>query len=79
VGRVSRGLVASSGYLGAAVVGCLLVAATRVERWAHVLLLGLGAFMPSPAGRFGCWRLRTLSRKLSMCACSPRTNGFTST
>jgi peptidase M50B-like protein len=45
VGRVARGLVASSGYLGAAVVGCLLVAATRVAKWAHVILLGLGAFM----------------------------------
>jgi hypothetical protein len=45
VGRVARGLVASSGYLGAAVVGCLLMAATRVERWAHVILLSLGAFM----------------------------------
>ena len=43
--RVARGLVASSGYLGAAVVGCLLVAATRVEKWAHVILLSLGAFM----------------------------------
>ena len=45
VGRVARGLVASAGYLGAAVVGCLLMAATRVEKWAHVILLGLGAFM----------------------------------
>lgn len=44
-GRVARGLVASSGYLGAAVVGCLLMAATRVEKWAHVILLGIGAFM----------------------------------
>jgi len=43
--RVARGLVASSGYLGAAVAGCLLVAATRVEKWAHVILLSLGAFM----------------------------------
>jgi Peptidase M50B-like len=45
VGRVARGLVASSGYLGAAVVGCLLMAATRVEKWAHVILLSLGACM----------------------------------
>ena len=45
VGRVARALVASSGYLGAAVVGCLLMAATRVEKWAHLILLGLGAFM----------------------------------
>jgi hypothetical protein len=45
MGRVARGLVASSGYLGAAVVGCLLMAATRVEKWAHVILMGLGVFM----------------------------------
>jgi hypothetical protein len=45
VGRVAGGLVASSGYLGAAIVGCLLVAATRVEKWAHVILLSLGGFM----------------------------------
>jgi hypothetical protein len=45
LGRVARGLVASSGYLGAAVVGCLLMAATRVEKWAHVILLTLGACM----------------------------------
>ena len=45
VGRISGGLVASSGYLGAAVVGCLLMAATRVEKWAPVILMGLGAFM----------------------------------
>jgi hypothetical protein len=45
VGRAARGLVASAGYLGAAVVGCLLMAATRVQKWARVILLGLGAFM----------------------------------
>jgi hypothetical protein len=44
-GRMYRGLVASSGYLGAAVVGCLLMAATRVDKWAHVILLSLGVFM----------------------------------
>jgi hypothetical protein len=44
-GRIAGGLVASAGYLGAAVVGCLLMAATRVEKWAHVILLCLGAFM----------------------------------
>jgi hypothetical protein len=44
-GRVARGLVASSGYLGAAFVGCLLMAAARVEKWARVLLLSLGACM----------------------------------
>jgi hypothetical protein len=45
VGRLARGLVASAGYLGAAVVGCLLMAATRVEKRARLILLGLGAFM----------------------------------
>jgi hypothetical protein len=45
VGRGAGALVASSGYLGAAVVGCLLMAATRVEKWAHVILVSLGAFM----------------------------------
>jgi hypothetical protein len=45
VGRLARGLVTSAGYLGAAVVGCLLIAATRVEKWAHVILLSLGAVM----------------------------------
>jgi hypothetical protein len=43
--RVRRGIVASAGYLGAALVGCLLIAATRVERRAHALLGGVGAFM----------------------------------
>ena len=45
VGRAAAGLVASSGYLGAAVVGCLLLAATRIERRAHVILVGIGACM----------------------------------
>ena len=45
VGRVARGLVASSGYLGAAAVGCLLIAASRIQKWAPAILLGLGAFM----------------------------------
>jgi hypothetical protein len=44
-GHVARGIVASAGYLGAALCGCLLIAATRVERRAHVLLGGVGAFM----------------------------------
>jgi hypothetical protein len=43
--RIARGLVASAGYLGAAIVGCLLIAATRIERRAHVILMGVGAFM----------------------------------
>jgi len=40
---LARGLVASAGYLGASLVGCLLTAATRVERWAHTILLAAGA------------------------------------
>lgn len=44
-GRIARGVVASAGYLGAAAVGCLLMAATRIERWAHAILLGLGVCM----------------------------------
>jgi hypothetical protein len=43
--RLASGLVASAGYLGAAVVGCLLMAATRVERRARTILLCLGAVM----------------------------------
>ena len=39
------GLVASAGYLGAAIVGCLLMAATRDERRAHVIIRGIGACM----------------------------------
>ncbi len=45
MGRVAGGLVTSAGYLGAAIVGCLLVAATRVEKWAHVILLTIGGLM----------------------------------
>jgi hypothetical protein len=45
VGRITGGLVASAGYLGAAIVGCLLMAATRVEKSAHRILQGLGACM----------------------------------
>jgi hypothetical protein len=41
-GRLARGAVASAGYLGAAVVGCVLMAAERVERWAHAILLAIG-------------------------------------
>ena len=44
-GRITQGLVASAGYLGASVVGCLLMAATRVERRARPILWGIGAFM----------------------------------
>jgi len=40
--RLARGIVTSAGYLGAAAMGCLLMAATRVPRWAHSILLGIG-------------------------------------
>jgi hypothetical protein len=43
--RLARGFVASAGYLGAAMVGCLLMAATRVEKWAHTILLAVGVVM----------------------------------
>jgi hypothetical protein len=43
--RVRRGVVASAGYCGAALVGCLLIAATRVERRADSVLAGLGVCM----------------------------------
>jgi hypothetical protein len=43
--RVAQGLVASAGYLGASVVGCLLMAATRVPQRARTILRGIGLFM----------------------------------
>jgi hypothetical protein len=43
--RIAQGVVASAGYLGAAAVGCLLMAATRVESKAHRILLGIGVGM----------------------------------
>jgi hypothetical protein len=43
--RLLHGVVASAGYCGAALVGCLLIAATRIERRAHSVLGGVGAFM----------------------------------
>jgi len=43
--RLDAALVASSGYLGASVVGCLLLAATRVHRWAHRILQAIGVLM----------------------------------
>jgi hypothetical protein len=45
VGRIPRGLVASAGYLGATVVGCLLMAATREEKWLRTILSTLGCLM----------------------------------
>jgi hypothetical protein len=44
-GRIAQGLVASAGYLAASLVGCLLMAATRVPRRARPILTGIGAFM----------------------------------
>jgi hypothetical protein len=44
-GRIAAAIVASAGYLGAAIVGCLLMAAARLERRAHTILMGLGTFM----------------------------------
>jgi hypothetical protein len=43
--RIAQGLVASSGYLGASVVGCLLLAATRKEKWARAIIWTVGALM----------------------------------
>jgi hypothetical protein len=43
--RVAQGLVASAGYLGASIVGCFLLAASRVERRATPILWTIGAFM----------------------------------
>ena len=45
VSRLPSALVASAGYLGAALVGCLLMAATRVEKRARGILLALGIVM----------------------------------
>lgn len=43
--RLAQGAVASAGYLGASIVGCLLLAASRVERRAKPILWSIGAFM----------------------------------
>jgi hypothetical protein len=43
--RVAQGLVASAGYLGASLVGCLLMTATRIEKRARPILWSIGAFM----------------------------------
>ena len=42
---LAAALVASSGYLGASIVGCVLLAATRVHRWAHRILYAIGLLM----------------------------------
>ena len=43
--RLAQGLVASAGYLGASLVGCCLITASRVPRRATPILWGIGAFM----------------------------------
>jgi Peptidase M50B-like len=43
--RLAQGIVASAGYLGASLVGCLLLSASRVERRAKPILWGIAAFM----------------------------------
>ena len=43
--RLAQGIVASAGYLGASVVGCFLLSASRVERRAKPILWSIGAFM----------------------------------
>lgn len=44
-GRLTQGVVTSAGYLGASLVGCLLMAAARVPRWARAILWVIGASM----------------------------------
>jgi Peptidase M50B-like len=44
-GRFARALVASAGYLGASVVGCFLLAATRRPKWSRRILWAVGLFM----------------------------------
>jgi hypothetical protein len=44
-GRITQGVVTSSGYLGASVVGCLLMAAGRRDGWTHTILWATGSFM----------------------------------
>jgi peptidase M50B-like protein len=43
--RAAGALVVSAGYLGASLVGCFLMAATRVERRARAILYTVGACM----------------------------------
>jgi len=44
-GLIEQGAVSSAGYLGASVVGCFLIAATRVKKMARPILLATGALM----------------------------------
>jgi hypothetical protein len=43
--RIAQGAVASSGYLGASVVGCLLLGATRKAKWARAIIWSVAALM----------------------------------
>jgi peptidase M50B-like protein len=43
--RLTQGLVASAGYLGASIVGCALMIAARRKKPAHGILWTIGAFM----------------------------------
>ncbi len=43
--RMAQAIVASAGYLGASLVGCVLVAAARVERQARPILWAAGILM----------------------------------
>ncbi len=43
--RILAGMVSSAGYMGASVVGCLLLVATRAERFARAIVWTLGALM----------------------------------
>jgi hypothetical protein len=42
---LAQGIVASAGYLTASIVGCALLAASRVDRRAKPILWSIGAFM----------------------------------
>jgi len=44
-GRIAQGLVASAGYLGASVVGCLLMTAGRSKKGARAIVWTIGALM----------------------------------
>ena len=44
-GRITQGVVASSGYLGASAVGCLLMAAVRRDRWTRTIIWVTGTSM----------------------------------
>lgn len=43
--RIAQGLVSSAGYMGASIIGCMLVAATRMQSRTRMLLLVVGIGM----------------------------------